>query len=67
MYLSPKRLPVALGGMSKNVYHRIFQNFQKKGFTVYDSIFIFIFYFFLLFFMHNQVFTAFSTGWDKNY
>ena len=42
---------IMLGGMTKNVYHGILQN--SYSFTVYDSIF---------FSMHNQVFTAFSTG-----
>ena len=43
---------IVLGGMTKNVYHSIFQN--KSGFTVYDGIFFF--------FMHNQLFTTSSTS-----
>ena len=65
-----------LGGMTKNVYHGIFQNksgftvydgiFQNKsGFTVYDGIFQnksgFTVYDFF-FFMHNQLFTTSSTS-----
>ncbi len=44
------RLIVVLGGMTKSLYHGIFQNFT--GFTVYGGIF---------FFMHDWVITKFST------
>ncbi len=40
---------VVLGGMTKNLYHGIFQNYT--GFTVYDSFF----------FMHDRALTTFST------
>ncbi len=44
-------IKVVLGGMAKNVYQGIFQNYT--GFTVYGVLFYF--------FMHDRVLTTFST------
>ena len=47
---------LVLGGMTKNVYQGIFSKFQQ-----FHCIWRYFFS------MHNQVFTTFSTGWQRNY
>ncbi len=54
---SLKPLKLVLGGMTKNVYHRIFLN--HTGLTVYDRI-----YFVNLFFLFLML-TTFSTDLEK--